>query len=120
MERVGLDMGERPDNIFAIEEVNISGISKTKRSQIVFYPHMKKNNGHEIEWGKCKYLDREKNWRRRKINEATFINAINPTESMVHQEILNLEKGNDFDTICSGFNQDFGSIIEKKIQFTKV
>ena len=53
---------------------------------------MKKNAGHELEWGKCVYLDREKNWRRRKIKESININAINPTESMVHQEIFNLEK----------------------------
>ena len=66
------------------------------------------------------YLDREKNWRRRKIKESIYINAINPTESMVHQEILNLEKGYDFDPIWSGFNKDFRSIIEKKIQFTKI
>ena len=85
-----------------------------------FHSQMKKNDGHEIEWGKCVYLDREKNWRRRKIKESIYINAINPTESMVHQEILNLEKGYDFDPIWSGFNQDFRSIIEKKIQFTKV
>jgi len=43
------------------------------------------------------YFRKRKNWRRRKIKEAIYINAINPTESMVHQDILNLEKGYDFD-----------------------
>ena len=54
------------------------------------------------------YLDREKNWRRRKIKEAIYINAINPTESMVHQEILNLEKGYDFDPIGVGLTRISG------------
>ena len=81
---------------------------------------MKKNDGYKIEWGNCVYLDREKNWRRRKIKESIYINAINPTDSMVHQKFLNLEKGYDFDLIWSGFNQDFRGIIEKRIQFAKV
>ena len=81
---------------------------------------MKKNRGHEIDWGKCVFLDKEKNWRRRKIKEAIYINAINPTESMVHQEISNLQKGYDFDPIWSVFNQDFRRIIEKRIRFAKV
>ena len=71
-----------------------------------FYPHMKKNEGHQIEWGKCVFLDKEKNW--------------SPTESMVHQDILNLEKGYDFDLIWGGFNQEFRGIIDKRIQFAKV
>ena len=45
------------------------------------------------------YLDKEKNWRRRKIKEAVFTNVLNPTELMVWKEILNLEKGCEFDPI---------------------
>ena len=65
------------------------------------------------------YLDNEKNWRRRKIKEAVYINALNPTESMGRQGILNLEKGYEFDPIWSGFNPDIRNVIEKKIKFTK-
>ena len=93
---------------------------KNKKVTNGFYSHMKKNGGHQIEWGRCVFLDEEKNWRRRKIKEAIYINAINPTESMVHQDILNLEKGYDFDPIWGGFNQDFRGIIEKRIQSAKV
>ena len=93
---------------------------KNKKVTNGFYSHMKKSGGHQIEWGKCVFLDKEKNWRRRKIKEAIYINAINPTESMVHQDILNLEKGYDFDPIWGGFNQDFRGIIEKRIQSAKV
>ena len=65
------------------------------------------------------YLDKEKNWRRRKIKEAVYINVLNPTESMVRQGNLNLEKGYEFDPIWSGFNPDIRKVIEKKIKFTK-
>ena len=62
-------------------------------------------------------MDRGKNWRRRKIKEAVYINAINLTESMVQQGILNLEKGSEFDPIWSGFNQDIRNIVQKKTKF---
>jgi len=67
------------------------------------------------------YLDKEKNWRRRKIKEAVYINALNPTESMVWQGILNLKKvlGYEFDPIWSGFNLDIRNIIKKNIKFKK-
>ena len=84
-----------------------------------FYSHIKRNKGHRIEWEGCVYLDKEKNWRRIKIKEAVYINVLNPTESMVRQGILNLEKGCAFDTIWSGFNPDIRNVIEKKIKFTK-
>ena len=41
----------RLDSIFVIAEVNIRWISKTKKMTNVLHSHMKKNNGHEIEWG---------------------------------------------------------------------
>ena len=83
-----------------------------------FYSHIKGNKGHRIEWEDCVYLDREKNWWRR-IKVAVYKNAINPTESMVQQGILNLEKGYEFDPIWSGFNPDIRNVIEKKIKFAK-
>ena len=54
---------------------------------------------------------------RKKIKEAIYINAIIPTESMVHRKILNVGKGYDFDPIWSGFNKDFKGISEKRIHF---
>ena len=92
---------------------------KNKKTTNAFYSHIKRNKGHRIEWEGCVYLDKEKNWRRRKIKEAVYINALNPTESMVRQGILNLEKGYEFDPIWSGFNPDIRNVIEKKIKFTK-
>ena len=77
---------------------------KIKKTTNAFYSHIQGNKGHRIEWEDCVYLDREKNWRRRKIKEAVYINALNPTESMERQGILNLEKGYEFDPIWSGFD----------------
>ena len=60
-------------------------------------------------------LDREKNWRGRKIKEALFINSQNPTKMINHKKILNLEKGLDLDPIWSGFNEAFREMMSKKI-----
>ena len=60
-------------------------------------------------------LDKEKNWRSRNIKEA--VNEINPTESMVRQGILNLEKGYEFKPIWSRFNQAIRNKVAKKIKF---
>jgi len=87
-----------------------------RKSTNAFYSHLRRNKEHRIDWEGCVYLDREKNWRRRKIKEAVY-NAINPTEPMVQQDILNLEKGYEFDPIWSGFNQDIRNIVQKKIKF---
>ena len=45
----------------------------------------------------------KKNWKR-KIKEAVYINAINPTNEMDRKRILNLEKGYVLDEIWSEFN----------------
>ena len=94
---------------------------KNKETTEAFYSHIKRNKGHRIEREDCVYLYKEKNWRRRKIKEEVYINALNPTESMVRNgnSILNLEKGYEFDPIWSGFNPDIRNVIKKKIKFTK-
>ena len=55
----------------------------------------------------------------KKIKEAVYINALNPTESMVQQGILSLEKGYEFDPIWSGLNPDIKNAVKKKIEFAK-
>ena len=74
------------------------------------------SNQHTFHWWTKEQADhnkrnKEKNWRRRKIKEAVYINALNPTESMVRQGILNLENGYEFDPIWSGFNPDIRNFI---------
>ena len=61
------------------------------------------------------FLDYEKNWKRRKIKEAIYINAINPTNTMSKKDILNLEKGYELDAVLSEFNEVHKQGIAKKI-----
>ena len=52
-----------------------------------------------------------------KFKEAVYIYAMNPTESLVQQSILNLEKGYEFELIWSGLNQNVRNVVGKKIKF---
>ena len=61
------------------------------------------------------FLDYEKNWKRRKIKEAVYINAINPTNEMDRKRILNLEKGYVLDEIWSEFNEVHRRSTKKKV-----
>ena len=54
---------------------------------------MKNNQGHEKNWGKICFLDKEKNWKGRKIKEAIYIIAIVPTIVMDKEKLMNSEKG---------------------------
>ena len=71
--------------------------ANNKQTTNAFYSQIIGKNRHRIEWEDCVCLDTEKNWRRRKIKEEVYINAFNPTESMVRQRILHMEKGYEFD-----------------------
>ena len=65
---------------------------KNRKKTNGFYCHIRENKGHKINWDRALYLDYEKNWKRRKIKEAIYINAINPTHTMNKKEIINLEE----------------------------
>ena len=60
------------------------------------------------------FLDHEKHWKRRKIKEAIYINAINPTKTMDKEAIMNLEKCYDLDPIWSEFNKVHRQALAKK------
>ena len=92
---------------------------KNKKPSNGLYAHLKENKGHKINWEGFVYLDSEKNWKRRKIKEAIYINAVNPAEAMGSNKILNLEKGYDLDPVWSGFNEEYRNIIAKKVGVTK-
>ena len=47
----------------------------------------------------------QKHWKKRKVKEAIYINAMNSTNARVKKGILNLEKGSDLDVIWSEFNE---------------
>ena len=77
---------------------------KQKKSSNALYDHVKNNEGHKINWGKICFLDKEKNWKGRKIKEAIYINAIVPTNLMDKEKLMNLEKGYELDPIWNELN----------------
>ena len=79
-----------------------------------FCSHVEENRGHKIEWEKVIFLDHEKHWKRRKIKEAIYINAINPTKAVDKKAIMNLEKGYDLDPMWSDFNKVHRQTLAKK------
>ena len=81
---------------------------KNKKPSNRLYAHLKENKGHKINWEGFVYLDSEKNWKRRKIKEAIYINAVNPAEAMGSNKILNL-----------GFNEEYRNIIAKKMELQR-
>ena len=68
-----------------------------------------KNKGHKIDW------DYEKNWKRRKVKEAIYTSAINPTNTLNKEGILNLKKGYKLDAVWSEFNEAHRQAIAKKV-----
>ena len=87
---------------------------KNKKSTSGLYMHSKRGEGHVANWEKVVYVEREKHWMARKVKEAILINAVSPTKKIEAGGILNLEKGNEFDSIRSGFNGDFRAMLEEK------
>ena len=92
---------------------------KNKKPSNGLYAHLKENKGRKINWEGFVYLDSEKNWKRRKIKEAIYINAVNPAEAMGSNKILNLEKGYNLDPVWSGFNEEYRNIMAKKFELQK-
>ena len=52
-------------------------------------------NKHKIDWDSRQFLEIEKDWRRRKIKEALYIDSINPQEEMNPSKLMNPEKGTE-------------------------
>ena len=49
---------------------------KTGKTRCALYTHMKNNKGHNVDWEKKEVLDRERDFEKRKIKEALYINAL--------------------------------------------
>jgi len=79
------------------------------------YDHLKRNEKHSINWQKVIFLDKEKNWRGRKIKEAIYINALNTGETMDPTRVMNLEKGFKIDPIWAEFNPVFRNQVRERI-----
>ena len=89
---------------------------RNKKDSNGFYAHMKKNKGHTIDWDQAVFLDKEKHWRGRKVKEALFINAQNPTKEINREKAMNLEKGFALDPIWGDFNAEIRKIMSKKMK----
>ena len=81
-ETCGLNyIGETGQHYCDRRDQHKSDINQRKTSNAL-YDHKMKNEGHKINWEKVCFLDKEKNWKGRKIKEAIYINAIVPTTLM--------------------------------------
>ena len=89
---------------------------RNKKSTSGIYDHLRNNEGHSVNWAKLKYLDKENNWKGRKIKEAIYINALNPSSKMDPKKVMNLEKGFELDPIWSEFNAEFRGLLRKKFE----
>ena len=102
----------RQVNIFVREGSNSREMSEKKWTSGI-YEHLKNNKGHSVNWAKLKYLDKENNWKGRKIKEAIYINALNPSNKMAPQKVMNLEKDFELDPLWSEFNAEFRTYASK-------
>ena len=89
-----------------------------RKTSNALYDHMMKNEGHKINWEKVCFLDKEKNWKGRKIKEAIYINAIVPTTLMDKEKLMNLEKGFELDSIWKELNTPIRDQIKHVIKQT--
>ena len=60
--------------------------------------HLQEHNDHSIQWQEVSYLEHEEDWKKRKIKEALYINA------MDSKEIMNLDKGFEINPCWNEFN----------------
>ena len=89
---------------------------RNKKSTSGIYDHLRNNEGHSVNWAKLKYLDKENNWKGRKIKEAIYINALNPSSKMDPKKVMNREKSFELDPIWSEFNAEFRGLMRKKLE----
>ena len=65
------------------------GDVKNKKATNGIYEHLKNNEGHKVNWEKVKFLDKEVNWKGRKIKESIYINSLNPTTKIDPSKLMN-------------------------------
>ena len=75
---------------------------REKKSTNGIYQHLRRNRKHKSRWEEVKVIDNERHWYKRKIKEAVYINAVDP--SCNNGKLMNLEKGYEISTIWNAFN----------------
>ena len=73
-----------------------------------FVTQNKRSPNHSIQWQEVSYLENEEDWKKRKIKEALYINA------MDSKEIMNLEKGFEINPCWNEFSPHIRNIAQKK------
>ena len=81
---------------------------KNGRETNAIFMHLQEHKDHYIQWQEVSYLKHEEDWKKRKIKEALFINA------MDSKEIMNLEKGFEINPCWNEFNPHIRYIPQKK------
>ena len=66
--------------------------------------HLKHNSKHKIDWDSNTFIDSEVNITRRKIKEALYINACDPSEKP--RKLMNIEKGWKINPCWNEFNSE--------------
>ena len=67
-----------------------------------------------IDWENRVFLDFEPHWRKRKIEEAIFIDCINPGSTISPNILMNLKKGIKIASWWKEFNPKLGSYFLRK------
>jgi len=81
---------------------------KNGRETNAIFMHLQEHKDHYIQWQQVSYLEHEEDWKKRKIKEALYINA------MDSKEIMNLEKGFEINPYWNEFNPHIRNIAQKK------
>ena len=76
--------------------------------QMPFSCTYKNTRHHYIQWQEVSYLKHEEDWKKSKIKEALYIDA------MDSKEILNLDKGFEINHCWNEFNLHIRNIAQKK------
>ena len=91
-------------------------MSETRRPQTVFLSIYDTTRTTKLIGGRSFFLDKEDHWKGRKLKEALYIDALNPSTTTNASKIMNLEKGFELDPIWNEFNSIFRSYIREKLE----
>ena len=86
---------------------NLNDVKNGRETNAIFM-HLQEHKDHYIQWQQISYLEHEEDWKKRKIKEALYINAMDSKESM------NLEKGFEINPCWNKFNPHIRNIAQKK------
>ena len=82
-------------------------LENCKETNAIFM-HLQEHNYHSIQQQEVSYLENEEDWKKRKIKEALYINA------MDSKEIMNLEKGFEINPVGTSSTPTSETLLRKK------